>query len=276
MHSHHHSAIVLALLLAGTSAATAAERRELRETPFLIAELNVRGASLRFEQFGSLLLLSEISDPTQAKSAPIVAGLLTTAAKQSIHLCPAQIYGLLSSAPIPAALWRACADPMAAGQLKTLQAQAQAKVFRIFVDPIVSIGSYCVGATGYQSFAAGECNPMLSQLYGDTFYDSDNSYWCANTLKSSTDRSMSIQLGDEGEAARISAVSCTGNTRFRFYKRDSTSSAWVNYRDYQLGPSQHIALYSYDTDQFGDSDFRFRLDSSSGAWHRSTGYFIDD
>lgn len=237
----------------------------------LLAELNQGASTLRFEQIDDkVLLMTEIGN----ESSNVLVPLMEYASSKSIRLCPAQVYGLLSTQPIPKVLWRACADPLAAKQLRTLRADP--KVFRIFESPITTNASYCVGATGYQSFRNNECNPELADLYDDNHYDSDHSYWCANTLHKSTNRVMSSQLGDEGEVASIRAVSCTGNTRFRYYKRDSTGDSWSMYRDYQLGSSERISLYSYDIDSYGDSDFRFRLDSSDGAWHRDTGYFIDD
>jgi hypothetical protein len=262
-----------ALLICGaltTGAVSAASINRVHE-PIVLAEFTQGSSTLRFEQIDDkVLLLTERGTDNSSVLTP----LMDYAQSKSIHLCPAQIYGLLSTQLIPKALWRACADPQAAKQLRTLQADA--KIFRIFESPITTIGSYCVGATGYQTFRTNECNPELSDLYDDVFYDSDHSYWCANTLRQSTDRIMSSQLGDEGEVASIRAVSCSGNTRFRYYKRDSTGDSWSLYRDYQLGASERISLYSYDLDSTGDSDFRFRMDSSSGAWHRNTGYFIDD
>ncbi len=248
----------------------AASSNRTHET-VVLAELKHGASTLRFEQIDDkVLLLTEIGN----ESSSILAPMMHYARSKSIHLCPAQVFGLLSTQPIPDVLWRACADPAAAKQLRTLITDA--KVFRIFESSITPIPSYCVGATGYQTFRTNECDNELSDLYDDNFYDSDHSYWCANTLHKSTNRVMSSQLGDEGEVASIRAVSCTGNTRLRYYKRDSTGDAWSLYRDYQLGASERISLYSYDLDSYGDSDFRFRLDSSDGAWHRDTGYFIDD
>jgi hypothetical protein len=268
-------AATLLISLLGACAASAATL-DRRGAPVLIAELRQGGSTIRFEQVDNkAIVLTEISDPFDAgASVPIVAKLMEDAKSKSIRLCPAHVFGLLSTQPIPSSLWQACKDPKALEQLQTLRAQA--KYTSIDVRPITTIGSYCVGATGYQSFRTQECSAMETRLGGLFLVEDDSTFWCANTLKKDSDRSMSSMLDEEGERASIAAVSCTGNTRFRFYMRDSTGDSWSLLRDYQLGPSQRIALYAYDDDSWGDSDFRFRLNSGDGAWHRSTGFFLDE
>jgi hypothetical protein len=265
--------LLLPMLGAGMASAATIDRRD---APVLIAEIRQGGSTIRFEQIDNrAILLSEISDPFDADaSGAIVATLMNDAKAKSIRLCPAQIFGLLSTQPIPSSLWQTCTDPKAFEQLRTLRAQA--KYTSIDVRPITTISSYCVGATGYQSFRNQECSAMETRLAGLFLVEDDSTFWCANTLKKDSDRSMSSMLDEEGERASIAAVSCTGNTRFRFYMRDSTGDSWALLRDYQLGSSQRIALYAYDDDSWGDSDFRFRLNSGDGAWHRSTGFFLDE
>ena len=163
---------------------------------------------------------------------------LNYARSKSIHLFPVQIYGLLRGTLLPKALWRACPVLLAVTQLQN--SRNDPTVVWIFEGSISTRASYCVGASGYPSFRTNECVLKLAKLYNDNFYDSDNSYRLANTLRQSTDGVMSSHLNDEGEMVSIHADSCTGNVGIRCYKRDSTSDAWSLYRDYPLGPSQRL------------------------------------
>ncbi len=240
----------------------------------ILAVIPHQSGELRFEEFadGTLIMTERASSNDET---PMQA-LMRNAKSKKINLCPAQIFGMLTPDPIPESLWSRCADIQNAKQT-LVQLKADAKVFRIFEGEIRSRPGFCNNINNDAAqFRELECDAELSDLYDDSFYDSDHSYWCANTLRSDSDRSMSTTLGDEGEAASTRMVSCGGNTRFRFYKRDSTSDSWNLYRDYNIGANEYFTLYSYDNDSYGDSDFRFRLNSSAGAWHRNTGYFIDD
>jgi hypothetical protein len=185
------------------------------------------------------------------------------------------VFGLFSTAPIPDALFARCADEKRA-RVELDELRVQAKVFRIFDGPNRSRPLSCNGQSDDGQFRTIECDAEQSALFSDSFYDADNAFWCAHTLRSSSDRIMSQMLNDEGEVVSTRMVSCGGNTRFRFHKRDSTSDPWNLYRDYVIGASEYFTLYCYDNDSCSDSDFRFRLTSDSGAGHRNTGYFIDD
>ena len=135
------------------SALFAAPTDRTHET-VVLAELKHGTSTLRFEQIDDkVLLLTEIGN----ESSSVLGPLMDYARSKSIHLCPAQVYGLLSTQPIPKVLWRACADPAATKQLRKLTTDA--KVFRIFESSITPLPNYCVGATGYQSFRINECDP---------------------------------------------------------------------------------------------------------------------
>lgn len=228
---------------------------------------------IQFEQFadGTVVMTER---RTNAPSKLDALGQL--AKSRGIALCPAQVFGMFSAAPIPDALFTRCADS-ARVQADLDELRIGAKAFRIFEGDITARPGLCNGlGDDATQFRTIECAAEQSDLYGDSFYDSDNAFWCANSLRGSSDRIMSQMLNDEGEVASTRMVSCGGNTRFRFYKRDSTGDAWNLYRDYDIGANEYFMLYSYDNDSYGDSDFRFRLTSDAGAGHRNTGYFIDD
>jgi hypothetical protein len=228
---------------------------------------------IRFEQFADGTVVMTQRGSIYAESS--MQTLMQWAKSKGEHLCPAQVFGMLSTAPIPELLFARCTDQKRA-RAELDELRVQAKVFRIFDGPIRSRPLLCNGQGDDSQFRTIECDAEQSALYGDTYFDADNAFWCANTLRSSSDRIMSQMLNNEGEVASTRMVSCGGNTRFRFYKRDSTSDPWNLYRDDVIGASEYFTLYSYDNDSYGDSDFRFRLTSDSGAGHRNTGYFIDD
>jgi hypothetical protein len=277
-----HATIVRPLLIATLFAAVAAQpaaarnpSREARppEPPAtMLAQVVTPTGDIRFERFadGTVIVVERASG-----GAGRLESLASTARAKGVHLCTAQVFDLLTGTPAPPEIARRCAKDAPTLDREMTALRAEAKVFRIFDDfrdrPLLCNG---LGNDNTQ-FREIECSAMESNLHNSTFYDSDSMLWCANTLRTTTDRSLSGALDDEGEAASIAAVSCGGNTRFRFYKRDSVGSSWVLYRDYTLQAAEYISLYTYDNDQFGDSDFRFRLDST-GSGHRSTGYFIDD
>jgi hypothetical protein len=261
-------ALVAALLcISSVSAAPVVRSQE----PRLIAELKHGASTVRFEQIdGDVLLVSEIADGTASDAAPVLPRMMKAGHDKSVRLCPAHLFGLLSSQPIPAELWHACPDPSAKEQLQGLRTAAS-KWFEIYGEDISTVSSYCVGSTGHQSFRSAECSRLLDELYDSPFYDDDHAYWCANTLLKNSNR-----VFNEGEEVGIATVSCTGTTRFRFYKRADNDDPWTKYRDYYLGSSKLLTLYAFDLDTYSDSNFRFLMESGDGAWHRSTGYFIDD
>jgi hypothetical protein len=80
----------------------------------------------------------------------------------------------------------------------------------------------------------------------------------------------------EGDVSLSRTVSCHGNTRFRLYNRDGSGDPWVKYRDHLLGANEFETVMVFDNGLYTDSDTKFVIDSQSGAWHRNTGYFIDD
>jgi hypothetical protein len=239
----------------------------------ILATIPDSTGEIQFEQFadGTILMTER-----RMHAASRLHALGQLAKSRGIHLCPAQVFGMFSSAPIPEALFARCADQKRVhADLDELRISA--KVFRIFEGNITLRPGFCNGqGDDATQFRTIECTAEQLDLYDDSFYDSDNAFWCANSLRSDSDRIMSQMLNDEGEAASTRMVSCGGKTRFRFYKRNSTGDAWNLYRDYDIGANEYFTLYSYDNDSYGDSDFRFRLNSDAGAGHRNTGYFIDD
>lgn len=80
----------------------------------------------------------------------------------------------------------------------------------------------------------------------------------------------------EGDDAHSRTVSCHGNTRFRLYRRDGSGDPWVKYRDHLLGANEFEVTHVIVWETYSDSDTKFVIDSQGGAWHRNTGYFVDD
>ncbi len=239
----------------------------------ILATIPDSTGEIQFEQFADgTVVMTERS--MQAESRLDALGQL--AKSQGMHLCPAQVFGMLSTAPIPEALFARCADrKRARADLDKLRISA--KYFYYFPIDIVSRPLLCRGlADEATTFRTVECDAEESDLYADSNFDEDNVFWCANNLRTSSDRIMSQMLDDEGEVVSTRMVSCGGKTRFRFYKRDSTDDAWSLYRDYDIGANEYFTLYGLDNDDFGDVDFRLRMNSDRGAGHRNTGYFIDD
>ncbi len=266
---------LLVLAAIATAASAMDEDRDRRAPPaaFTLAVFPDAAGEIRMEQFGDgTVVMTERSSYGESK----LQALDQLAKSKRIRLCPAQVFALLSSAPIPEVLFARCADQHKA-RADLEQLRSSAKVFRIFEGDFRQRPALCNGlGDDATQFRTIECTAEQIDLYGDSFYDSDNAFWCANSLRTSSDRIMSQMLNDEGEVASTRMLSCGGSTRFRFYKRDSTGDSWNLYRDYNISANEYFTLYSYDNDSYGDSDFRFRLTSDSGAAHRNTGYFIDD
>jgi len=217
------------------------------------------GWEVRFESFADGTIL--ISERSRASSSK-VNGLQAQAAKQGLRLCPAELFQALTQQPAPTILRESCDKNAASPVLKSLSID---EIFR--QRPLL-----CNGQSDDQQFREIECNSVLGGYF---LAGGDQSFWCANTLRSSSDRSMYGALNDEGEIAESRLVSCGGHSRFRFYKRDSVGDPWSLYRDYTLAAGEYINLWAQDADAFGDVDFRFRV-TSSGGQHRSTGIFIDN
>jgi hypothetical protein len=217
------------------------------------------GWEVRFESFADGTIL--VSERSRSGSSE-VNQLQTKAAQQGYALCTAELFEALTRQPAPAILQKACDQHVASPQLKSLSID---QLFR--ERPLL-----CNGQSDDQQFREIECERMLGGYF---LAGGDQSFWCANTLRSDSDRSMYGALNDEGEIAASSVVSCGGNSRFRFYKRDSVDDPWSLYRDYVLSAGEYISLWAQDADAFGDVDFRFRV-TSSGGRHRSTGIFIDN
>lgn len=217
------------------------------------------GWEVRFESFADGTIL--ISERTRESSSK-VKGLQAQAAKHGLRLCPAELFQALTQQPAPTVLLESCDKDAPSPALKSFS------IDEIFRDrPLL-----CNGQSDDQQFREIECNNVLGGYF---LAGGDQSFWCANTLRSSSDRSMYGALNDEGEIAESRVVSCGGYSRFRFYKRDSVDDPWSLYRDYTLAAGEYINLWAQDADAFGDVDFRFRV-TSSGGQHRSTGIFIDN
>jgi hypothetical protein len=263
----------LALACAGSVYADSVQRAQATRTPiaYTLASVPTATGEIRFERYadGTVTIVERA-----VGGASQLDALAQVARSKGVSLCPAQVFGLLTDTAAPAELDRGCGKDAALAASEVEGVRAAAKAFRIFDDfrdrPLL-----CNGASDDAQFRDIECTAEQADLYFDDFYDADSTFWCANTLRTSSDRSMYSLLGSEGEAASTRVVSCEGNTRFRFYKRDSTGDSWILYRDYVLTANEYISFYSYDSDAFDDSDFRFRIDGQGGR-HRSTGYFTDD
>lgn len=268
------TATLLASLAGMNAEARSPSGAERRPPPAAVtlAQVSTSTGAVRFEQFadGTVVVVERAR-----AGAGYLDALASAASAKGVRLCPAQVFDLLTGLRAPPGLALRCAKDEKTLGREVEALRAEAKAFRIF-EGFRDRPLLCNGAGNDNTqFRDIECSAMQSSLLDDSFYDSDSSLWCANTLRTNTDRSLSAALDDEGEVASIAALSCGGNTRFRFYKRDSVGDNWVLYRDYMLQASEYIDFYSYDNASFDDSDFRFRLDST-GSGHRSTGYFIDD
>jgi hypothetical protein len=263
--------VSLAVAPAGARSPSRAERSP-EPAATTLAQVATSTGEVRFERFvdGTVLIVERAR-----AGAGYLDALTSAASAKGVRLCPAQLFDLLTGTPAPTELALRCSKDAKTLGREVEALRAEAKAFRIF-DVFRDRPQLCNGVGNDNTqFRDIECAAMESSLLGNSFYDSDSSLWCSNTLRATTDRSLSGALDDEGEVASIAALSCGGNTRFRFYKRDSVDDNWVLYRDYMLQASEYIDFHSYDNDSYGDSDFRFRLDST-GSGHRSTGYFIDD
>ncbi len=264
---------VIALAANAAPPDPSAQERLAAPPSVILATIPDSTGEIRFEQFadGTVLMTER-----RMHAASRLRALGQLAKSQGIHLCLAQVFGMLSSAPIPEALFARCADQKSAyADLNKLRISA--KSLYIYEGDIALRPGLCNGLGDDDTqFRTKVCEVEQSDLYNNSFFDSDNAFWCANNLRMSSDRIMSQMLNDEGEVASTRMVSCGGGTRFRFYKRDSTDDAWGLYRDYDIGANEYFLLYSSDIDAFDDSDFRFRMTSARGAGHRNTGFFIDD
>jgi hypothetical protein len=249
--------------------------QEQLEVPpsIILATIPDSTGEIQFEQFDDgIVVMTE----RRLNAASRLSALEQLAKSEGIRLCPAQVFGMFSTAPIPEALFARCADQKRVrADLDKLRISA--KYFYFFDVDVVSRPLLCNGLIDEATaFRTNECDAEESDLLHDSHFDTDNVFWCASNLRTSSDRIMSQMLNDEGEVASTRMVSCGGRTRFRFYRRDSTDDAWNLYRDYDIGANEYFTLYGFDHDDFGDSDFRFRMTSDRGAGHRNTGYFIDD
>lgn len=167
---------------------------------------------------------------------------------------------------IPSVLADACAT-------RAIDATARARTSEpvtapILADEVMAASSYC-GAGGAYAFIAELCD------LGCTYGDGECVKWCIAEPWQAHQRTMSIQLGDEGDIGHERVASCNGTTRFRAWTALDAGDPWAASLDYTV-PAGWVATWSIvDDHAFEDIDMRFRGDSASGAYHRHAGYFRD-
>lgn len=130
-------------------------------------------------------------------------------------------------------------------------------------------GSYC-GSNGKNNFLADcpVCDP-----YDDCIVRCDgNAYgWHQRTL--------SVNMGEEGNIALDRNGSCNGSTRVRGWDRDDIGDSWGTPDiDFPLGHGgKSWTGFIYHSGFLGqDYDFKLRGDSNPGAFHRYGSYFEDE
>jgi len=223
---------------------------------------------IRMEQFGEHMVI--VSERGTSSDTPF-RRLEMAAQSANKTLCAAQLFAYLSKDPVPDILFAKCPD-RARAMLELDVLTTEAKSVAIVDEPIESRPGFCNNlGNDAQQFKDIECNAAILDLFSSPFYDDDHAYWCANTLRSS-----SVRIAPEGDNSHSRTVSCHGNTRFRLYKRDDSDDPWIKYRDHLLGANEFEVTTVIVLETTWDSDTKFVIDSESGAWHRNTGYFIDD
>lgn len=258
-----------ALLLGGwTASALAKDDRPVAPASRILLHQILPDGEITMEQFGDdMVIVSErgTSMDTPYRRLDMAADAADTT------LCAAQIFAHLSSEPIPDILFKNCPDrEKAMAELEVLQADA--KIFAIVDEPIESRPGFCNNlGNDAQQFKDIECAAALVDLFTSPAYTDDYAYWCANTLRSS-----SLRIKSEGDDSHSRTVSCHGNTRFRLYKRDGSGDPWVKYRDHLIRANEFEVTHVVVWETYSDSDTKFLIESAGGAWHRNTGYFVDD
>jgi len=260
---------LLALLLGLWNAQVMAQVRKPIEPPSkVLLDQTLPNGRITMEQFSNNMVI--VSERSTSMDTPFrKLDLAAKSAKKS--LCAAQLFAYLSKNPVPDVLFANCPDrAKAMSELEILKAEA--KSVAIIDDPVQLRPGFCNNINNdAQQFKDIECTAAFLDLVGSPLYNDDHAYWCANTLRKS-----SVRIKPEGAHSQSRTVSCHGNTRFRLYKRDGSGDPWVKYRDHLLGANEFEVTSVIVWELYSDSDTKFVIDSGSGAWHRNTGYFIDD
>lgn len=112
------------------------------------------------------------------------------------------------------------------------------------------------------------CNP-----YDDCVTICNGDAWSAHQ------RTLSVNMGEEGNIAMDLNASCNGKTRVRGWDREDIGDSWgpPDY-DFLLNSNSHTWNgFIYHSGFLGqDYDFKLRGDSQSGAFHRYGSYFEDE
>jgi hypothetical protein len=259
-------AALLPVLFAASAQAQASKPSDVSSK--ILLRQATAGSDVTIEQFGENMVI--VSERGTDRDSPLRR--LDLAAKSAeTSLCAAQIFAYLSDDPVPDILFAKCPDrKKAMSDLDALTTRA--KTVAIGEYPIESRPGFCNNlGNDAQQFKDIECSEALLSLFGNNGYDEDHAYWCANTLRSS-----SVRIGPEGDDSESRTVSCHGDTRFRLYKRPGSGDPWTKYRDHLLSPNEFEVTWVIVWETYSDSDTKFVIDSESGAWHRNTGWFLDE
>jgi hypothetical protein len=223
---------------------------------------------ITMEQFGEHTVI--VSERSSSMDTPFTR-LEHAAALANIKLCAAHVFAYVSKASVPDVLFANCPDrAKALSELDTLKANA--KSFSIWDGDVRLRPGFCNNqGNDAEQFRTLECNSAFLKMLTDPFFDDEDLFWCANKLRTSSLRIMS-----EGEGSESRTVSCHGNTRFRLYMRDGSGDSWTKYRDHWLNANEFEITYVSSWHNYSDIDTKYVIESQNGAWHRNTGYFLDD
>ncbi len=175
-----------------------------------------------------------------------------------------------ADAPVPAALVAACPAELRPASLAA-RSIVDAAVLEPIAAPTTSVAYNCSAADSTFASLCYQCSP----------YD-DCADWCVTARWGWHDRTMSggSFLGEEGNVAMERNASCSGSTRVRAYEREDAGDSWGTPEiDFSLssGRRSTTGIIHHSAAIFGqDYDFRLRADSSSGAYHLHSGYFLDE
>lgn len=250
-----------------TSAMAQAGRPSQPPSKILLRQAIPTG-EITMEQFGEHTVI--VSELSSSMDTPFTR-LEHAAAVANVKLCAAHVFAYVSKAPVPDVLFANCPDrAKTLSELDTLKERA--KTFVIGDEDVRLRPGFCNNqGNDAEQFRTLECNSAFLAMLNDPFFDDEDLFWCANKLRTSSLRIMS-----EGEGGESRTVSCHGNTRFRLYMRDGSSDPWTKYRDHLLNANEFEITWVVSWHLYSDVDTKFVIDSQGSAWHRNTGYFLDD
>ena len=168
------------------------------------------------------------------------------------------------SRPLPTELLDACPKELRRREDYGEREPIRGGYFERIVEPLAL--NYC-GSNGKANFLSQcpVCDP-----YDDCVTRCDGEAWGWHQ------RTLSVNMGEEGNVALDLNASCNGKTRVRGWDRDDIGDSWG-------GPDFDFLLNSGKRSWTGfiyqgglqDYDFKLRGDSQSGAFHRYGSYFED-